>query len=189
MDCLDLIHLFLIHLLQSKPLHRFHQILFIVSLAGISWLGMMAFHELGHVCGAVLTGATIERVVLSPLTISRTDIGVNPNPALVVWMGPVLGCVLPLTIFAMVPQRNVMLRQVAQFFAGFCLIANGSYIAVGAIDRVGDCRQMLDAGSPLWTLCAFGALTIPVGFWLWHRLGSAKQFLLGTIAIWFFADR
>ena len=28
---------------------------------------MMAFHELGHVVGALLTGGTVERVVLHPL--------------------------------------------------------------------------------------------------------------------------
>ena len=65
------------------------------------------------------------------------------------------------------------------FFAGFCLLANGAYIAVGSFDRIGDCGVMLEHGSPLWTLLLFGILTIPTGFLLWHRLGSVKQFLAG----------
>ena len=36
---------------------------------------------------------------------------------------------------------------------------------------------MLQHGSPQWTLIFFGALTIPLGFFIWHRLGSFKQFL------------
>jgi len=42
-----------------------------VVLAG-SWWAMQAVHEFGHVLGAWLTGGRVERVVLSPLTISRT---------------------------------------------------------------------------------------------------------------------
>ena len=40
----------------------------------LSWFVMMAVHELGHVVGALATAGSIERVILSPLTISRTDV-------------------------------------------------------------------------------------------------------------------
>ena len=59
-----------------------------------------------------------------------------------------------------------------RFFAGFCLIANGAYIAFGSIDRVGDCGEMLRHGSRTWQLSLFGALAIPTGFWLWHGQGT-----------------
>jgi hypothetical protein len=44
----------------------------------------------------------------------------------------------------------------------------------------GDCETMLQNGSALWQLWLFGLVTVPLGFWLWHRqgthfgLGSAK---------------
>ena len=60
---------------------------------------------------------------------------------------------------------------VSRFFAGFCLIANGAYIAFGSFDRIGDCGEMLRYGSRTWQLWLFGAITIPTGFWLWHRQG------------------
>src|SRR4051812_32794919 len=75
---------------------RFHQAVLIGSLLPASWLGMQAVHELGHVAGALLTGGKVARVVLHPMTISRTDLASNPSPLLVVWAGPVLGCLLPL---------------------------------------------------------------------------------------------
>jgi len=136
----------------------------------------MAVHEFGHVLGAIVTGGSIERVVLHPLEISRTDIAPNPRPEIVVWSGPVIGCVLPLAIFAAVPRRFTTLNNVARFFAGFCLIANGTYISFGSYSAVGDCGEMLRTGTPLWAMFCYGAATIPLGFYLWNGLGSIVQF-------------
>ncbi len=159
------------------PMNRLRQFLLIVSVLALSWYGMMAVHELGHVAGAKLTGGTIVTVVLHPLTISRTDVSPNPHPAIVVWLGPVIGIVLPLVVFLLVPRRNVYARNLARFFASFCFIANGAYISFGSFDRVGDCGEMLRTGTPFWVMIAFGAATIPIGLYLWHRLGSVKNFL------------
>lgn len=138
---------------------------------------MMAVHEFGHVVGAFFTGGTVERVVLYPLTISRTDVSPNPHPAVVVWLGPILGCVIPTIAWLFVPRRFIFASKVALFFVGFCWLANGAYIAFGSIDRVGDCGVMLKTGSPVWALILFGLLSVLIGFVAWHRLGSVKQFL------------
>ena len=156
---------------------RLHQFVFVASLLALSWLAMIAVHEFGHVVGALATGGTVQRVVLHPLTISRTDVSPNPGPSIVVWLGPILGCVIPAIVWWFVPRRFSVARRIARFFAGFCLVANGVYIAIGSFDRVGDCGVMLQHGSPLWTLLLFGTLTIPLGIAIWHRPGSIKQFL------------
>jgi hypothetical protein len=156
---------------------RLHQLLFIISLFALCWLTMLAVHELGHVVGAAITGGTIEQVVLYPLAISRTDVSPNPFPAMVVWFGPIIGCVLPLLFLAILARSSSPLRKIVQFFAGFCLIANGTYIAIGSFDRIGDCREMARTGTPVWGMLLFGAITIPLGLFLWHRLGSLKHFL------------
>jgi hypothetical protein len=132
---------------------------------------MQAIHESGHVLGAWLSGGQVEKVVLYPLTISRTDLAHNPNPLFVVWCGPVGGVVLPLVLWGIVAGLRLHGAFVVRFFAGFCLIANGAYIAFGTFDRVGDCGQMLRHGSVLWQLWLFGALTMPLGLSLWHRQG------------------
>ena len=137
---------------------------------------MMAVHEFGHVIGAIVTGGIVERVVLHPLTISRTDVLPNPNPAIVVWLGPILGCLIPAIVWWFIPPKHLVARNIAMFFTGFCLLANGAYIAFGSLDRVGDCGVMLKQGAPHWTLWLFGAVTISIGFYLWHQLGSLKQF-------------
>jgi len=160
-----------------RKMERFHQVLFVISLLALSWLGMMAVHEFGHVLGAIFTGGSIERVVLHPLEISRTDVAPNPRPEIVVWLGPVVGCVFPLALFAAVPRRFTTLRSVARFFAGFCLIANGAYISFGSFSAVGDCGEMLRTGTPLWAMFCYGAATIPLGFYLWNGLGTLSNFL------------
>ncbi|MHC4879295.1 MAG: M50 family metallopeptidase [Planctomycetota bacterium] len=158
-------------------MQRFHQLLFIAALVALSWLAMMAVHELGHIIGAIMTGGNVERVVLHPFTISRTDVSPNPNPAVVVWFGPILGCLIPFVSSLVIPRRLTIARNVAVFFAGFCLVANGAYISIGSFDRVGDCGEMLRTGSPLWALIAFGIVTVAFGCFLWHGLGSLKRFL------------
>ena len=119
----------------------------------------------------------VERVILHPLTISRTDVSPNPYPELVVWLGPVVGCLLPLFAWVIVPGRLAVLCKVAQFFAGFCLIANVAYISMGSFDAIGDCGEMLRTGTPTWAMLAFGAATVPLGLYLWHGLGSLKEFI------------
>ena len=64
-----------------------------------------------------------------------------------------------------------------RFFAGFCLIANGAYLAVGSFDRIGDAGDLMTHGAPIWLLWLFGLTTIPAGLRLWHGLGP--QFGLG----------
>jgi hypothetical protein len=156
---------------------RLPQIILILSTVLGSWLGMQAVHEAGHVFGAWLTGGAVERVVLHPLRISRTDLGRNPNPIVVVWAGPMVGVTVPLLLWAMARVMHIPGAFVLRFFSGFCLLANGLYIGLGSFDRVGDCGQMLQHGSESWQLWLFGAVTAPSGLWLWH--GQGRHFGLG----------
>ena len=81
---------------------RWFQVLLIASSIGFSWLGMMVVHEAGHVLHLRLSGGTVEKVVLHPLAISRTDPGENPHPLVVAWGGPVWGCLIPLGVLLLV---------------------------------------------------------------------------------------
>jgi hypothetical protein len=155
---------------QSATANRLHQTVLILATIIGSWLGMQIVHEFGHVLGGWMTGGRVERLVLHPLTFSRTDWAVNPHPLLVAWAGPVLGVLLPLAGWLVARGRRG--AYLARFFAGFCCIANGAYIAGGSFDRLGDAGDLLRHGSPIWLLWLFGLLTIPLGLWLWHRQGS-----------------
>jgi hypothetical protein len=152
-------------------MQRVQPIVFAILLVGTSWLAMQWCHELGHVLGAVLTGGTIKRLVLDPSTISSTEVIPNPSPELVVWAGPIVGVLLPVLISAAVP-RNSRARMPCWFFAGFCLVANGSYIGIDAFGKTGDGLEMTRTGTPTIAMVLFGLITTVAGFVVWHRLGS-----------------
>jgi hypothetical protein len=144
----------------------------IVFLA-LCWYGMMAIHELGHVIGAWLTGGVVERVVLHPLAISRTDLSVNPHPLPVAWCGPVFGCLLPILIWLVARRLVGKVSHLARFFAGFCCVANGAYLGIGSFESIGDAGDLLKHQCPVGYLWLFGVAMIPIGFALWNGLGPA----------------
>jgi hypothetical protein len=150
---------------------RADQFVLIGSTVPLAWLTMMAVHEGGHVVGALLTGGAVKMVVLHPLKISCTALSHNPHPLLVTWAGPVFGVLIPLAAFGVAAGIRMPGANLLRFFAGFCLIANGIYLGVGSIERIYDADDLLRHGSQTWHLWLFGAVTIPLGFLLWHRLG------------------
>lgn len=132
---------------------------------------MQIVHESGHVVGAWLSGATVVKVVLHPLAISRTDVSPNPSPLIEIWAGPIGGVLIPLLLWSiaehLVPPLNAWLR----FFTGFCLVANGCYLGTGLFDPVGDASDLIQQGASAWHFGLFAAVTVPTGFILWHGLG------------------
>ena len=136
----------------------------------VAWFAMQAVHECGHVLAAWLSGGTIRRVVLHPLTISRTDVSPNPHPLIVAWSGPVFGILAPVALLVLRKAFSVRLSTFFHFFAGFCLIANGAYIGAGSFYEIGDAGDLLRHGAPHWTLVAFGVVSLTTGLWIWHRL-------------------
>ncbi|MCY3022460.1 MAG: hypothetical protein NTW87_26060 [Planctomycetota bacterium] len=82
-----------------------------------------------------------------------------------------------LSAFICVHLRFQTARYLLRFFAGFCLVANGVYIGVASFARVGDAADLLFYGAAPWHLWLFAAITIPLGFFLWH--GQGRHFGLG----------
>ncbi len=163
---------------------KFRRLLLYVALLYVSWLGMQAIHELGHVLAAWATGGDVVRVKLHPVGISRTDVSPNPRPLVVAWGGPLLGVIGPLllvTASKFVAIKRFDWRPYADFFAGFCLIANGAYIGLGSFERIGDAGDLLRHGSPQWLLATFGLAAITGGLLIWHlALERHRKVLRGS---------
>lgn len=150
---------------------RVAQIVLVVSFLGFCWLAMQAVHEFGHVAVTIASGGTVEQVALHPLTISRTDVGTNPRPVLEIWAGAVAGVALPLFVLVMAWAIRSPGLYLFRSFAGFCCIANGTYIAFGPSDTGMDTEIMLLLGASRWHLLLFGVPAIALGLYLWHGLG------------------
>jgi hypothetical protein len=143
----------------------------ILSTLSCSWLLFMAVHELGHVVAGWVTGADVRRVALGPLVISETILGENPHPMALVWVGPLVGSLLPLVGWAALELSKSSRAYLARFFAGFCLVANGAYIGADAFFENGDGMVMVACGTPRWVMVLFGVAAVAAGLATWHRLG------------------
>ncbi|MFC1494804.1 hypothetical protein ACFL6W_05955 [Thermodesulfobacteriota bacterium] len=160
-----------------QEMKRVEQTILIVTFLAFSWLAMQAVHELGHIVGAWLTKAEVTKVALHPFILSRTDLGSNPHPAVVVWSGPLAGTLIPLLALLLAGLFRSPGFYLFRFFAGFCLIANGVYITFGSATGAADTGIMMQHGSPRWLMVLFGILTVPLGLYLWHNQG--RYFGLG----------
>jgi len=155
---------------------RLRQVLLLATFLPWCWLAMMVVHELGHVLAAWMTGGTVERVVLHPLAISRTDLGENPYPLVVSWAGAVVGCALPCFVWMITQVSRLSLAPFMRFFTGFCLVANGVYLGMGSWTGDGDAGDLIGAGAQVWHLVVFGVGAVAAGCWLWHGLGPSFGF-------------
>ena len=155
---------------------RRRMLLYIALVVALSWLAMQAVHELGHVLHALVSGGSLERVVLRPLAISRTDVSPNPHPQFVAWGGVVWGTIVPLGLFVIARRSARGWVHLAGFFAGFCCVANGLYLAAGSFSKVGDAGELLRHGAARWELFLFGFPVTAIGLWLWHGLGPRLGF-------------
>lgn len=144
------------------------------SLLGLSWIGMQAVHELGHVAAAWASGGTVVRVVVHPLTVSQTVVRPNPRRAIVAWSGPVGGMLLPLAAWGFASWLRFDSTYLWRFFAGFCLVANGAYLGIGSLASLGDAQVLLRHAQPPIALVLLGVLGVVAGLGLWH--GESPQF-------------
>lgn len=156
---------------RPSAIEATYRVLLCGSMLGLSWLGMQAAHESGHAIAAWMTGGRVVRIVLHPQTISRTDVSPNPRPRLVAWAGPVWGAAVPVAAWRVV-RRCWSAAYLLRFFAGFCLVVNGAYLASVIVRPVGDTADLLRHGERPWVMCLCGVALLVVGLRLWHGEGG-----------------
>ncbi len=158
-------------------MHRSLQAILILSTWAGSWLGMLACHEFGHVLNAWLSGGMVVALDLPLVGFSQTHVAPNPHPQFTAWGGVVWGSLLPLFFWAAARRWFRPYAFLAAFFAGFCLAANGVYLAagsfIGAANDADDAHELLRHGAARWQLVAFGLVGAALGLQLWHGLGKS----------------
>lgn len=158
--------------MESKSRERILGAILAGTTCAASWLAMMVVHECGHVLNALLSGGHVSHVELHPLAISRTDLSENPHPLFVAWGGVVWGTALPLELWVIIRKCWKRFAFLFQYFAGFCLIANGAYVGTAVVMPVGDSEDLLRLGAPMWLLIGPGMLAAVGGLALWNGLGA-----------------
>ncbi len=126
----------------------------------IAWCVMLVTHELGHLFGGWVTGATLIRCDLAPWRLPYSIHQPDPHPLITVWMGPIVGALVPPIVAGL--TRNFW----AWLVADFCILANGSYLAVAWFldDRLLDTARLIDAGASPITIALFCLVTISFGY-------------------------
>lgn len=121
---------------------------------------MITAHELGHIAGGWIGGATLRQFDLAPWRLPYSLHQPDPHPLLTLWAGPILGVALPVALAAVIRLRW------AWFVAYFCILANGVYLAVAwmAGDRFLDTPRLLAAGASPITIALFCSATISFGY-------------------------
>lgn len=134
-------------------------------LLAIAWCVMTFTHELGHIIGGVLSGATLQEVDLAPWRMPFSLYQPNPHPLVTLWTGPVFGIALPLAATLLIR------RDWARFIGDFCLLANGVYLAAawGTGDRLLDTAKLIEHGASRWSIGIFCIVTISVGYVRFRR--------------------
>jgi hypothetical protein len=159
-----------------------------------SWYAMMIVHELGHVLAAWATGSTLSGVVVPWVGLSQTVIPVYRHPTWVVGTGPIVGVLVPIAAWGAGRSLGASRAwlEVLRFFAGFCLVANGAYMASAFLSPAGDTEDLLALSVPVWAFGAPGLLALAAGLWVWNGLGKARDALrsssspgLTRAAVWF----
>ena len=124
--------------------NRLYQILLIGTFLPLCWLPTKAVHELGHVACCLATGSAIPKVVLNPLTFSRTDSSgqcIRPCSSYGRARLSVSACPCCSWRSPRSPLRNG--RAFSKFFAVLVWSPTVDTVGAGSLGRVGDAGDMI----------------------------------------------
>ena len=156
---------------------QFRRAAFLLFFVTVCWCGMLAVHEFGHILAAWSSGAVVMQVVLLP--VSYTVTANVQYPLFVYGAGAVVGTIVPLLLWLCVRQCCPKVAYLFRFFAGFCFVANGTYIGFD-FSTAGptDAGLLIEHGASRGILLLFGVLCLTSGLCLWN--GESKHFFRYT---------
>lgn len=154
---------------------KYAQWLKLLITAILCWYPFMCLHELGHILSAQFTGGRIQEIILVPWKFSQTVIRHSHHPLIDAWAGPLLGVTLPLFAYSL-HKKFKRENDFLSILTGFCLMANGLYIGLGWIDKVGHAGDIITHNFSIISMILFGIISSTTGLFIWHQpLEQAKE--------------
>ncbi|MEZ6122951.1 MAG: hypothetical protein R3C49_07220 [Planctomycetaceae bacterium] len=135
-------------------------VLQMTALLTLSWSVMAVTHECGHLLCGWCCGGTLKAADLRPWHLPFSIFDPDPHPLMTAWGGPILGVLIPVLMAAAIRHR------IATLIAGFCVLANGLYLATAWLtgDRYLDTAQLLLHGASPVSIAVFCVITITTGY-------------------------
>lgn len=131
-----------------------------VMLLLLSWCVMTFTHEAGHIIGGLCCGGILKSASVVPWSIPYSIFEPDPLPLVTLWSGLVAGALIPVLIAVLINSHS------AWFVANFCLLANGTYIAIAWLtaDRYLDTKRLLDQGASPFSIALYCMVAIGFGY-------------------------
>ena len=131
-----------------------------ILLVIVSWVVMLTTHECGHILCGWCTGAVLQSYDLLPWHMPYSFFEPDPHPLITLWGGPILGVCIPVLV------AFTLNRPSTWFVAYFCLLANGSYLALAWMvgDSFLDTTKLIQHGAWSVSLFAYCLVTILPGY-------------------------
>ncbi len=133
----------------------------LISGVPLFWYPISLIHELGHYVSATIGGATEVTIVWRYGIFSETIRNGSKWPLMDVWMGPILGVLIPLVVMACCWKMKW--SEWVAWPTSIACIGNGLYIGLGWLDSGGDPADMISLGTPLFVMLGYGLLVFTVG--------------------------
>ncbi|XZE22087.1 hypothetical protein SH449x_002003 [Pirellulaceae bacterium SH449] len=139
---------------------RSHRYCRFALLMVLSWTVMTFTHEMGHIVGGLCGGGKLTSASVVPWRIPYSIFDPDPFPLVTLWSGLSFGAMMP------VIAATVINRPSVWFVAHFCLLANGSYIAVAWLtgDSYLDTARLLAHGASPLSIAVYCMITIGWGY-------------------------
>ncbi len=159
-------------------------------------LGMFVFsynfgnliHESGHALNAVLTGGSLNKITMSPLSWCYASTS-GGNETFVVWGGFLWQTIVPTVVLLLLWYFKSRLSLYALFLVLVSFGASGVYMIAGAVAGVGDGGSLVRYGVPPFLLLTVGsvlllfclALSLPMGVLL--GIGRKQTSFISTMMV------
>lgn len=173
-------------LAQRTPARFVRVLMFLLPLAGLTWLSSMLIHEMGHVLAAIGTGGKLAVVDVRPWRFSTTLVSPNPFPSVVVWSGLLMGWLVPLVSLPFWKMKSSCQSQVLAIgpllktWSAFCWLSMGSYLALALGESFSDSGMLLREGWSPVVLCVTGIVVAVIGYRVGQSGISELSVVLGN---------
>ncbi|HBC89185.1 MAG TPA: hypothetical protein DCZ94_19775 [Lentisphaeria bacterium] len=146
-----------------------------LSVIAIGWFPLQLLHEAGHIISCKFNGGTVHKIAFHFNVFTETIREGSAHPVIDIWMGPIVGIILPLLLLLIPAKKDI--KEILVLFCAVCLIGNGLYIGLGWLCDGGDGWELIRYKVNLFWLILFGLPATVAGLIMVMRIKEGDEAL------------